>query len=124
MNLLIKQARIVDPSSPSNGQTLDIFIEDGIIKKTGKNLLLEADKTIDIKGLHVSPGWMDVFAHFGDPGYEFKETLETGANAALMKGLEAYDRRHCWRGAWGHLVTLTGWEAVAKKQPRPPQHPE
>jgi dihydroorotase len=86
MNLLIKQARIVDPSSPSNGQTLDIFIADGIIKKIGKNLSFQADKTVDIKGLHVSPGWMDVFAHFGDPGYEFKETLETGANAAAAGG--------------------------------------
>ena len=46
----------------------------------------KADKTIEIKGLHVSPGWMDVFANFGDPGNEFKETLETGAAAAAAGG--------------------------------------
>src|SRR5215510_13597660 len=86
MNLLIKQARIVDPSSPFNGQITDIFIENGTIQKIGKGLSVKADKIIDIKGLHVSPGWMDVFANFADPGYEYKETLETGANAAAAGG--------------------------------------
>ena len=86
MKLLIKQARVVDPSSPINGQITDIFIDNGIINKIGSNLPDKADRTIDIKGLHVSPGWMDVFANFGDPGYEFKETLETGAAAAAAGG--------------------------------------
>jgi len=36
-----------------------------------------------------------------------------------MDGLERYDRRHGWRGAWGHVATLTGWEAVAKKTVTP-----
>ncbi|TMI96364.1 MAG: dihydroorotase [Bacteroidetes bacterium] len=86
MNLLIKQARIVDPSSPFNGQIADIFIENGIIKRLDKNLSLKIDQEIRVEGLHVSPGWMDVFANFADPGYEFKETLETGARAAAAGG--------------------------------------
>ena len=86
MTILIKQARIVDPSSPLNGQITDIFIENGIINKIGNNIPDKADKTIEINGLHVSPGWMDVFANFGDPGFEFKETLETGAAAAAAGG--------------------------------------
>ncbi len=86
MKLLIKQARVVDPSSPVNGQILDIFIDNGIIQKTGKNLSDKAGQTITINGLHVSPGWMDVFSNFGDPGNEFKETLETGAAAAAAGG--------------------------------------
>ena len=86
MTILIKQARIIDPSSSSNGQILDIFIEKGIISKIGKNISGKADKIIEIKGLHLSPGWVDVFANFGDPGYEFKETLESGAAAAAAGG--------------------------------------
>jgi dihydroorotase len=86
MNLLIKRARIVDPTSSFNGQVTDIFIENGIIKQIGDNLSTKADKEINIEGLHVSPGWMDVFADFADPGYEFKETLETGAQAAAAGG--------------------------------------
>ncbi len=86
MNILIKQACIVDPSSPFNGQITDIFIENGIIKQIGNSLSAQADKEINIDSLHVSPGWMDVFANFADPGYEFKETLETGAQAAAAGG--------------------------------------
>jgi dihydroorotase len=86
MNILIKQARVVDPSSPLNGHITDIFIENGIIKKTGKNLSNPADKIVEAKGLHVSPGWMDVFAHFADPGFEQKETIQTGADAAASGG--------------------------------------
>ena len=86
MKLLIKQATIVDPNSPFNGQLADIFIENGIIAKVASQLSVKADKEISIHGLHVSTGWVDVFANFADPGYEFKETLETGAAAAAAGG--------------------------------------
>jgi len=86
MNILIKQAKVVDPSSPFNGQITDIFIENGIIKKIGNDLAVHSEEVITGKGLHVSPGWMDVFSHFCDPGYEFKETLESGAAAAAAGG--------------------------------------
>lgn len=86
MKILIKQACIVDPTSTFNGQITDIFIENGIVKQIGKNISFAADKEISIEGLHVSPGWMDVFSNFADPGYEFKETLETGAKAAAAGG--------------------------------------
>lgn len=86
MTILIKQATIVDPTSPFNGQTADIFIENGLIVKIKKSLTDKADQEINIPGLHVSPGWVDVFANFADPGYEFKETLETGAAAAIAGG--------------------------------------
>ena len=86
MNILIKQACIVDPSSPFDEQITDIFIENGAIKQISKNLSVRADREITVVGLHVSPGWMDVFANFADPGYQFKETLETGAAAAAAGG--------------------------------------
>jgi dihydroorotase len=86
MNILIKQARVVDPQSPFNGQLADIFIENGIITTISNSIAAKADKEISIAGLHVSPGWVDVFANFADPGYEFKETLETGAAAAAAGG--------------------------------------
>jgi len=86
MKILIKQACIVDPTSSFNGQITDIFVENGVIKQIGKKLPISADKEINIDGLHVSPGWMDIFANFADPGYEFKETLETGAQAAATGG--------------------------------------
>ncbi|MCW3119158.1 MAG: dihydroorotase, multifunctional complex type [Chitinophagaceae bacterium] len=86
MKILIKQAKVVDPSSAFNGQITDIFIDSGIISQIGTNLSMQADQEIVLQGLHVSPGWFDVFANFGDPGYEFKETLESGALAAAAGG--------------------------------------
>jgi len=56
-------------------------------------------------------------------GYYMRTTLDprlqTAAQLALMDGLEAYDRRHGWRGAWGHADNIADFEALAKKQPRP-----
>ena len=86
MNLLIKNARVIDPNSPFNSQVTDIFIENGIIKKIGKNLTDKTDKEISIDGLCVSPGWVDMFANFADPGYEYKESIESGCSAAAAGG--------------------------------------
>ncbi|MFL5298295.1 MAG: penicillin-binding protein 1A [Phenylobacterium sp.] len=56
-------------------------------------------------------------------GYYMRTTLDprlqSAARLALMDGLERYDRRHGWRGAWGHVTTLTGWEDVARKTVKP-----
>lgn len=56
-------------------------------------------------------------------GYYVRTTLDPKlqslARIALMNGLENYDRRHGWRGAWGHVTTLDGWQAVAKKTALP-----
>lgn len=86
MKVLIKQATIVCPSSPLNGQVKDIFIEKGRIAAIADNISQQADQTIQQTNLHASIGWMDVFAHFCDPGFEYRETLETGAAAAAAGG--------------------------------------
>ncbi|MBC7827184.1 MAG: dihydroorotase [Chitinophagaceae bacterium] len=86
MKVLLQQAHIIDPSSPYHRTTNDIFIDAGIITKIDASIDQEADEVVSDENLHVSPGWLDVFANFGDPGYEFKETLETGAAAAAAGG--------------------------------------
>jgi dihydroorotase len=86
MKVLIKQARIISPDSPLNGQIKDILITDGTITAIADGINDSADQVIAQPGLCVSAGWMDVFAHFADPGYEYKETLETGAKAAAAGG--------------------------------------
>ncbi|HEY0676862.1 MAG TPA: dihydroorotase [Chitinophagaceae bacterium] len=86
MKILIRKARIIDPSSPFHNSVQDIFINNGLIEEIGTAITSKADQVIEPEGLHVSPGWVDVFANFNDPGYEFKETLETGAFAAAAGG--------------------------------------
>ncbi|MDP4246567.1 MAG: dihydroorotase [Bacteroidota bacterium] len=86
MKILIQQACIIDRQSPHHGGIRDILIENGHIRAIGANLNEKADRVIRGEGVHVSPGWVDVFSHFCDPGYEYKETLETGAAAAAAGG--------------------------------------
>jgi penicillin-binding protein 1A len=68
-------------------------------------------------------GFATLGERLNEGGYYMRTTLDprlqTAARSALMDGLEAYDRRHGWRGAWGHVDNLDDWEAVAKKQSRP-----
>ena len=86
MKVLIQKTHILDPHSPFHETDHDIFINNGVIEEIGNNLQVSADHIIHHPNLHCSPGWVDVFAHFNDPGYEFKETLETGAAAAAAGG--------------------------------------
>ena len=86
MKVLIKNATIYSPAAPFHGKIQDIFIENGIISKIGNDLTTPAENTIEIKNLSVSIGWVDCFANFCDPGEEFRESLETGANAAASGG--------------------------------------
>jgi dihydroorotase len=86
MTVHIKQARIIDPSSPYNETTQDILVESGIIKNIGNQLNTTEGETFSAPSLHVSPGWVDIFSNFSDPGYEFRETLESGSRAAAAGG--------------------------------------
>lgn len=86
MKILVKQAVIADPGSPYHGQVTDILINGEQISKIAPNITDTADEIIDAAGALVSQGWVDIFSHFCDPGYEYKETLETGAAAAAAGG--------------------------------------
>lgn len=86
MKILIKQARITDPRSPHNGQITDILISNGQISRIENSITEDDAQIIDAKDAYLSPGWVDVFANFADPGFEYKETLESGAMAAAAGG--------------------------------------
>ena len=89
MKILIKAAKVIDPNSSFNGKTVDVCIEEGIIKNIGENLSDKADKVITQENLHISPGLMDMHAEFCEPGLEYKEDLISGANAAAKGGFTA-----------------------------------
>jgi dihydroorotase len=86
MKILLQQVKIADSHSPHNGNIKDILIVDGKIKTIGDNLNDDSAQTFKEKNIIVSPGWIDIFSHACDPGYEFRETLETCANAAAAGG--------------------------------------
>lgn len=89
MKLLITNAIICDPQSVYNGKKCDLLINNGFIDDiqiSGRNAIEGVSKTFDAKGAMLSPGWFDMRAALREPGYEFKETLESGAGAAAAGG--------------------------------------
>lgn len=88
MKLLIKNAHLVDPSQSLDG-VFDVLIEKKVIAKIARSITDASAKVIDAKGLHLLPGLIDLHVHFRDPGYEHKETIETGIRAALRGGFVA-----------------------------------
>lgn len=85
--LLIKNGYMMDPRSGCEGK-FDILTEGERIVKIAEELdKPNADCTvIDAKGLVVAPGLVDVHVHFREPGFEQKEDITTGANAAAKGG--------------------------------------
>lgn len=83
--LLIKNGYMINPKDKFEGKK-DILIENGKIVKIGENIDENAAEVIDAKGLLVAPGLVDVHVHFRDPGFTYKEDIETGARAAAKGG--------------------------------------
>ena len=87
MNYLIKNAKVVDTNSPQNAKRVDILVEQGIITQISANIKSDKNvKIIEHENLHASPGWFDMQANFCDPGFEHKEDLQSGMNAAAQGG--------------------------------------
>lgn len=84
MSLLIKNARIIDPSQYLD-KTADIYIEDG--KIAGIGYYTGADKMIDGSGLVAAPGLVDMHVHLRDPGQTYKEDIISGCKAAAAGGV-------------------------------------
>jgi dihydroorotase len=86
MNVLLQQVTIISPTSAYHKQVKDILIVDGVIKQIANNIPSENYDVIKGNDLHISIGWMDIFADFAEPGNEHRETLESGANATAAGG--------------------------------------
>lgn len=87
--VLIRNGYVIDPGSKTEGRR-DILMSGGKIVKIGENLWerlkRKPEKTIHADGLVVAPGLVDVHVHFRDPGFTYKEDIETGAQAAAKGG--------------------------------------
>ncbi len=82
MSLLIKNGRIIDGSE----YKADVFIDNGKIMRVGENLDVTADVVIDATDKLVMPGLVDMHCHLREPGFEHKETIAGGAEAAVAGG--------------------------------------
>jgi dihydroorotase len=85
MTILVQQVLIKDINSPHNNNVRDIIIHNGKIQQIAENITVAADKTIAPNNSSVSPGWIDIFVSGTDPGFEFKDDLDS-LSAAAAKG--------------------------------------
>lgn len=85
--LFIKNGRVVDPATGKDGK-FNVVLMDGKVaevKQGGK--APRGAAVIDAKGMIVSPGFIDMHVHLRDPGYEYKEDIESGTRAAAAGGV-------------------------------------
>lgn len=85
MKILIKNGRVIDPATKTD-EVSDMLIVDGRISKRSSNIDEEADQIIDADGCFIMPGFIDLHVHLREPGYEYKETIESGSRAAAKGG--------------------------------------
>jgi len=83
VKILIENGRLIDPSRDIDEEG-DILVEDGLIRPAPSGA--GADETIDVRGLVVCPGFVDMHVHLREPGREDEETIESGARAAIRGG--------------------------------------
>ena len=87
MNLIIRQAKIIDPKSNFHNQVVDLKIIDGKFAEIASNISnIDNLKEIQFDNLHVSQGWFDTSVCFGEPGFEERETIGNGLNVAAKSG--------------------------------------
>ncbi|MBN2179644.1 MAG: dihydroorotase [Deltaproteobacteria bacterium] len=88
MRLLLKGGRIIDPSQNMDA-TMDLLIEKGTVSRIATTIPeRKGEKTavIDLTGMILTPGLIDMHTHLREPGHEYKETVQTGSEAAVAGG--------------------------------------
>jgi dihydroorotase len=87
-DLLIKGGRVVDPASGLDG-VADILVSEGKIARVDKDIASEGAEILDVSGMIVMPGLIDMHVHLREPGFEEKEDIESGSAAAAVGGFTA-----------------------------------
>ena len=95
LDLLLKGGHVMDPDRHDG--IMDILIRDGniiafdsqVVATDQSSNTLEKIDIIDCKGCIVSPGFIDIHVHFREPGFEHKETIESGCRSAAHGGFTA-----------------------------------
>ena len=83
--ILVKGGRIIDPGSGTDA-VKDILVEDGRIARIGNGLSADDAALVNAEGMLVFPGLVDMHVHLREPGFEHKETIESGTKSAAAGG--------------------------------------
>jgi dihydroorotase len=86
--LLFRRARVIDPATGTDS-VMDVSVREGQIDAVAPDLPSEGLETVDCQGLILAPGLVDLHTHLREPGFEHKESIETGTRAAAVGGYTA-----------------------------------
>ena len=113
--MLLKNARIINPNTNFDGKS-DIRIENAIIKEISEHLEPQTDEEfLDLSGLIVTPGLVDVHCHLREPGGNAKETIKTGILSAINGGYTGICPMANTTPANDNLMTLSYMFSKAKE---------
>ena len=87
-DLLFRGARMVDPAG-GRDEIADVHVRDGVVADVGRGLDAASAEVVDCDGLVLAPGLVDMHTHLREPGFEHKETVETGTRSAAVGGYTA-----------------------------------
>ncbi len=85
MTILLKGGEVVDPAQDLKKKA-DVLLEKGRVAKLGRIAAQEGWRVVNVSGMYVMPGLIDMHVHLREPGQEYKETIETGSRAAVAGG--------------------------------------
>lgn len=85
MITLIKGGYVLNPATGLEG-VYDVLVQDDVVAEIAPEINAEAHRVIDAAGKYVMPGFIDLHEHLREPGFEYKETIATGAMAAAVGG--------------------------------------
>lgn len=85
MKLLIRKGRVLDPGRKVDG-IFDLLLAEGRIASIQTEIRVDADRVVEAGGLLVVPGFIDLHVHLREPGFEHKETIQSGSRAAARGG--------------------------------------
>jgi dihydroorotase len=89
MKLLLKGGRVIDPANSRDGE-FDVLVDGERIARVGRDLPVDGAQIVELgSGWIVAPGLIDMHVHLREPGQEHKETIATGAAAAVAGGFTA-----------------------------------
>lgn len=85
-NCLIKNITVLDKNSEYNGKKINILIKDGNAQFNSSQIDLKDIKELDFSGSYITQGFCDLYVNINDPGFEYREDIESVANAAIAGG--------------------------------------
>ena len=111
--LILRGGRVLDPVS-NRDELADVILADGVVSKIVAPGTAAEGTAVDVSGLLVCPGLIDIHVHLREPGYEYKETIETGTQAAVAGGVTSVVAMPNTKPAPDSAVAVQGFYTRAK----------